>query len=155
MRLLVVVVLALATSASAAGATCASRVAHLENQIMCPVCPAETVAQTDAPVAQRIKVRIARWCAAGKSDAQIKAQLVDDFGPRVLAAPPKKGFDLLAWLLPIVGAVAAAAALAGLAWRWSRGREPAPAQADGSLDGRPLEPELERRLDEELARFDG
>jgi cytochrome c-type biogenesis protein CcmH len=146
-RLLAVVGLALATASAAAGATCASRVAHLENQIMCPVCPAETVAQTDAPVAQRIKARIAHWCAAGKSDAQIKAQLVDAFGPRVLAAPPKKGFDLLAWWLPIVGIVVAGTVIGLAAWRWSR-------RGEGPPPGEPLDPELDRRVDEALRAFD-
>jgi hypothetical protein len=42
-----------------------------------------------------------------------------------------------------------------LAWRWSRAREPAPVAGEPQHNGRvPLEPELERRLDEELARFD-
>jgi hypothetical protein len=46
--------------------------------------------------------------------------------------------------------------MALLAWRWSRGREePVLLGARPSLNGRPLDPELERKLDEELARFDG
>jgi hypothetical protein len=41
-----------------------------------------------------------------------------------------------------------------LAWRWTRVREPAPVPRQWALDGHPLEPEEERRLDEELRRFD-
>ena len=44
-------------------------------------------------------------------------------------------------------------ALAVRRWAGGRGEEPAP--TDPSANGRPLDPELERRLDEELARFDG
>ena len=40
-----------------------------------------------------------------------------------------------------------------LVWRWSRART---AEAAAESNGRlPLDPELERRLDQELARFDG
>ena len=68
----------------------------------------------------------------------------------MLAEPPKRGFDLLAWLLPL-GAVAIGAVVVGaLAWTWSRKRD----DADESA-GSPLDPELEQRLDEELDRFEG
>jgi hypothetical protein len=62
---------------------------------------------------------------------------------------------LIAWLLPIVGVLAAAAVLGVLAWGWAREREPEPEPQRWSLNGHPLGPEEERRLDEELARFDG
>ena len=35
--------------------------------------------------------------------AQIKDELVAQFGPAVLAAPPREGFHWLAWLLPLAG----------------------------------------------------
>ena len=68
----------------------------------------------------------------------------------ILAQPPKKGFDLLAWLLPIGGLLAGAVAVGFAAWRWTKSREPEPALAAVG----PLDPQLERRLDEELRRFD-
>jgi cytochrome c-type biogenesis protein CcmH len=87
--------------------------------------------------------------AAGDSGAEIKAQLVDQFGPGVLAEPPKRGFDLLAWLVPL-GAVAIGAVVVGaLALTWSKRRDDA---ADAS--GADLDPEVEQRLDEELSRFE-
>jgi cytochrome c-type biogenesis protein CcmH len=122
----------------------------LESEIVCPVCKPETLDQSTSAVALRMKAFIKERIAAGDSEAEIKSKLVAQFGEQVLAAPPRKGFNLLAWWLPIAGIVAGAGALAYGAWRWSRsapGAEPLPAV--------PLEPELERRLDEELARFDG
>ena len=38
------------------------------------------------------------------------------------------------------------------AWRWSRRRD---AEAPAVAGGDAIDPELERRLDDELARFDG
>jgi hypothetical protein len=80
--------------------------------------------------------------------------LVAQLGPGVLGVPGKHGFDLLAWLLPIVGVLGGAAVLGVLAWRWTREREPEPTPQRWSLNGHPLGPDEERRLDDELARFD-
>jgi cytochrome c-type biogenesis protein CcmH len=134
----------------AAGPASAERpsLAKLESEIMCPVCKT-TLDQSDSPAATRIKQLIAGWIREGRSEDQIKSMLVASYGESILASPPKKGFDLLVWVLPPVGIVAAAIVLGALALRWSRAREPAPASATA------LDPELERRLDEELARFEG
>jgi cytochrome c-type biogenesis protein CcmH len=128
---------------------------ELEGQLMCPICEGETLAQSDSAAAQRIKVEIQHRIAAGETRSQIKRQLVSEWGERILAAPPRHGFDLLAWLLPIVGVLAGAAVLGVLAWGWTREREPEPAPDRWSQNGHPLGPDEERRLDEELARFDG
>ena len=117
---------------------------------MCPTCHT-TLDMSSSPIAARMRVYIRRWIAAGETKSEIKRKLVAQFGEGVLAAPPKRGFGLLAWLLPLLGIVAGAAALGVGAWKWSASREPVrPAAA-----GPPLDPELERRLDDELRRFDG
>jgi cytochrome c-type biogenesis protein CcmH len=123
--------------------------ADLEDEVMCPVCPGETLEQSSSPAARQVERFIAARIAAGDTKSEIKDKLVAEYGTRILAAPPKQGFDLLAWLLPLAGAVAGALVIGAAAWRWSRAREPVP-PAPSKLD-----PELERRLDRELARFDG
>ena len=122
--------------------------AELERELICPTCQT-TLDQSDSPIARRMKAYVAARIAAGDTKSEIKAKLVEQFGEGVLAEPPKRGFGLLAWLLPIVGAAVGALVLGALGWRWSRGREPAPAVEAA------LSPDLERRVDEELARFDG
>jgi cytochrome c-type biogenesis protein CcmH len=146
-----VAVLALALAAPATASERHPSQDELENEVMCPVCKPETIAQSDAPLAQRMKAYIGQRIAAGDTKSQIENKLVAQFGRSVLASPSRHGFDLLAWLLPILGALAGAGALAALAWRWSRTRSPAVAPA---VAGPPLDPELERRLDDELRRFD-
>jgi len=129
-----------------AGAAAAPNPADLEAELVCPTCKT-TLDQSDAPVARRMKQIIRERIAAGATAQQIKDELVADFGPAVLAEPPKRGFDLLAWLLPLVGVIAAAAALGGAAYAWTRSR--GERQPD-----EPLDPELDRQVDEELARFE-
>ena len=127
---------------------------ELEGELMCPTCEGETLVESDAPAAERVRQLIRRMIAGGAAKSEIKGELERQFGPQILAAPARRGFDALAWLLPLVGIAASAVVIGLLAWRWSRA-EPRPPAADPSRNGRPEpEPELERRLDEELARFD-
>jgi cytochrome c-type biogenesis protein CcmH len=120
--------------------------------VMCPVCKT-TLAQSNSPAAQRIEAVIAQKIAHGESRSAIEADLVQQFGTSILAAPPRRGFDLLAWWLPIVGVLAAGLVLAAAVWHWSRVREPTPLPV-GATSAGALDPDLERRLDDELRRFD-
>ena len=121
--------------------------ADLEAEIVCPVCQT-TLDQSNAPIAERMKTYIRVRIAAGDSEQEIKDALVAEFGPGVIAEPPGGGFGLLAWLLPLGALVGGAVAVGLLIRAWSRrGAQPEPASE--------LDPELERLVDEELARFDG
>ena len=137
--------LVLAASADAAGSPVQ---ADLEAEIVCPTCKT-TLDQSNAPIAVRMKTYIRDRIAAGDSGAEIKEQLVDQFGPGVLAEPPKRGFDLLAWLLPLGAVVIGAVVVGALALTWSKRRDDA-----ADAPGADLDPELEQRLDEELSRFE-
>jgi cytochrome c-type biogenesis protein CcmH len=154
-RLLALAVAALLFAAPAAASESHPNQGELESELMCPICAGETLAQSDSPAAQRIKADIGSRIAAGETKSQIKDALVEQWGQRILAAPPRHGFNLLAWVLPLVGLIGGAGILGILAWRWTRVREPEPAPQQWALNGHPLAPEEERRLDEELARFDG
>jgi len=121
----------------------------IETKLVCPVCH-ETLDQSTAPVAQEMKALIRRRIAQGWTEKQILDEMVANFGPGVLSTPSRRGFDLLAWVLPIGGVMAGVIVLGLGARHWSRaaaGPSP-PAQP-------PLDPETERRIDEELDRFDG
>ena len=153
--LVVAALLALSLVAAAGASEQKPTLAELERELICPTCQT-TLELSNAPIAERMRSFIRARIAAGDTKSEIKASLVEQFGESVLAAPPKRGFNLLAWILPLVGAALALGLLAFALVRWSRARpeaaEPAPASANG---GPPLDPELERRLDEELARYDG
>jgi cytochrome c-type biogenesis protein CcmH/NrfF len=146
-RVLAVAAAALALAAPAAACTKPrASLPSLEGQVMCPTCHT-TLDQSDSAVATRIRAYIARRIGECATAGQIKQELVEQFGPAILAAPPRHGFDLLAWWLPIAGILAAALAIGAGVWRWSRSREPEPPER--------LDPESERRVDEALAGFDG
>jgi cytochrome c-type biogenesis protein CcmH len=150
LRFLAVVAAALALAGPAAA--CAhprTSLPYLEGQVMCPTCHT-TLDQSDSAAAHQIEVFISQKIAACWTAQQIESALVANYGPQILAAPPRKGFDLLAWWLPIAGVLAGALVLAVGVWRWSRRSQPEPeAEAEPGLDE-----ETERRIDDLLARFD-
>jgi cytochrome c-type biogenesis protein CcmH len=144
-RLAAVCVLALAVAGPAAAACAKTSLSAMEGEIMCPTCHT-TLDQSDAPAAKRIEHRINVLIAQCKTESEIKADLVRNFGAGILAAPPRKGFDLLAWWLPIGGVIVGALLVGWGVWRWSRSR--------GPDDEPPLDDETEKQLDELLARLD-
>jgi cytochrome c-type biogenesis protein CcmH len=148
---------ALALAVLLAVAAAAPALAHgrpsadaIETKLVCPVCH-ETLDQSTAPIAQEMKAEIRRRIAQGWTEKQILDEMVAQFGQGVLSTPAKHGFDLLAWVLPLGGAAAAVAAVGAGARHWAR----APATARAPAPPPHLDPEMERRIDDELERFDG
>ena len=75
----------------------------IDRMIMCPVCPAETIDQAQVEISFQMRAVIREMLAEGRSREDILDYFVDRYGPDILAAPPKTGANLLAWILPIVG----------------------------------------------------
>jgi cytochrome c-type biogenesis protein CcmH len=126
--------------------------AEIESQVMCVTCgiPLELAV---SPQADRERAGIQVMIDQGMTASQIKHTLVLQLGPGVLALPPRKGFDLVVYVVPVVVIVFLLAALVVGLRRWRRrdrsdqDADPtAPVAALGLLDS--------TRLDEDLARFD-
>jgi cytochrome c-type biogenesis protein CcmH len=118
----------------------------IEDEVMCVECKTALNIST-APVADQERAFIRARIAEGMTKDEIKAALVEAYGPDVLAEPQGDGFDLAAWVVPAALLALAAGGVALLARRWRRGGAPAPA-------GPELDPADARRLDEELRAFD-
>jgi cytochrome c-type biogenesis protein CcmH len=145
-------VLVLALAPVAAASERHPTLGELEGEVICPTCHT-TLDQSSSPIAARMKLFIAARIRAGDTKSEIERKLVAQFGPEVIAKPSRHGFDLVAWLLPLVLLIGGAVAVALAVWRWRR-PPPPPTESPLSSDEEPLAPELERRVDEELARFD-
>jgi len=147
-RVAAVALLALLLAAPAFACTQHPTQGAMEAEFVCPECHTP-LDESNSPIAQQMKAHIRTWIAAGWSECRIRSTLLAQFGPAVLGVPRTHGFDLLAWALPLGGAGLGALALAAGAWAWSRNRS----GTKGVL-APGLTPEQERRVDEELARFD-
>ena len=81
-------------------------------ELRCLVCQNESLAESQAPLAEDLRVQIRRHLAAGDSDAQVKAYLTDRYGEFVLYRPPMEPKTWLLWAGPFVLVVAGLAAAA-------------------------------------------
>ena len=142
MRLLVALVLVLGLTAAAEPQT---TLPDVEDEVMCVECRTALNVST-APVADQERAFIRDRIAEGMTKDEIKAALVEEYGPDVLAEPPSEGFDIAAWLVPAALVALAALGIVLVARRW-RGAESATA-------GPELDPDDARRLDAELSAFD-
>ncbi len=104
----------------------------IDRMIMCPVCPAETIDQAQVEISFQMRAVIREMLAEGRSREEILDYFVDRYGPDILAAPPKSGANLLAWILPIVGVAAGLGALF-LVIRAMTGRSKVPSPSGGGL----------------------
>jgi cytochrome c-type biogenesis protein CcmH len=62
--------------------------------------------------------------AAGKSEDAIVASLVEQYGLKILAEPPRQGFSWLGWIMPFAALLLGGGAITYVLWRWKA--EPVP-----------------------------
>lgn len=98
----------------------APTLASMEDEVMCTVCGVPLSMAREAPAAKRERALIQELIVSGRSESQIKAELVATYGNAVLIEPTRSGFDLVAWLVPVALTVAGAALLIWLLMRWRR-----------------------------------
>jgi cytochrome c-type biogenesis protein CcmH len=77
------------------------RFQRLSAELRCPMCQNETLADSNAPIAHDLRRQIFEMMQAGKSDAEIKAYLVDRYSDFVLYKPPVEPKTWLLWFGPL------------------------------------------------------
>ena len=152
MRVLATTLVLLLTVAPAALAQSCPRTSlgDIEDEVMCPVCGTSLALASEAPQAERQREFIERRIADCQSKDEIKDALAAEFGDEVLALPGDEGFELAAYLIPVLAILAAAAGIGVGLVRWRR-RGGADLAGAGSAA---LGASDEQRLDDDLARYD-
>jgi cytochrome c-type biogenesis protein CcmH len=131
----------------------------IAGDLMSPACPGRTLLNCTSSQAEQWRELIRQKLAQGESKEQILRYFVDIGGEGILAAPPKQGFALTAWLLPLFVMVNGAGLIVILTRRWAHRRPPAELHSatDHDAAASPLharsDPYLDR-LHRELKEFD-
>lgn len=124
--------------------------------LMSPACPGRTLLNCTSGQAEQWRELIRQKLAQGESKAQILQHFVEVGGEAMLAAPPKKGFALTAWLLPFFVVANGAGLIVVLTRKWAqpRARRPAPSQPQDMPPTTAAAPDLYHdRLQRELKEF--
>ena len=79
------------------------RAQSLEKQLICPICPGETLDQSFVQISQDMKRILREKLQEGQDEGQIKEFFAARYGTSVLAAPPRTGFNLVTWIVPPIG----------------------------------------------------
>jgi len=145
----VLMVLAMAFASSALAAAPQTSISDVEDEVMCPIC-GTLLELSESPQAERQRAFVSGLIGEGRTKAEIKDELVTEYGPEVLALPEGSGFQLSAYLMPVIAFLVAVVALALGIRRWRRDSDPP--QSDPTAPG-PQGADAER-LDADLARYD-
>ena len=146
MRVLAALAALLLLPSAALAAEPKTTLADVEDEVMCIECGTALNLSTSG-VADRERAFITREIEAGRTKDEIKQELLDRFGPSVLALPEGEGFGLAAYLVPALAILLAAIAVVLALRRW-RERAPEPATMPE------LSEEDARRVDRELEGLD-
>mgnify|MGYP000038216865 FL=1 len=73
---------------------------EISNELMCPVCQGQTVAESNSKLAISMREVIKNKVSHGESKEDILKYFVKRYGDNILAKPPLKGVTLLLWIVP-------------------------------------------------------
>tara|TARA_B100001750_G_scaffold235744_1_gene238665 strand:+ start:941 stop:1315 length:375 start_codon:yes stop_codon:yes gene_type:complete len=76
------------------------QVYQVSNELMCPVCQGQTVAESNSELAISMRKVIENKVNQGESKEKILEYFVNQYGDNILAKPPLKGFNLFLWIIP-------------------------------------------------------
>ncbi len=139
-----------------AGLSPATGLALTESEVaealICYACPGEPLTADRCSGGDQMRAAIRRMIAEGKTKQEILDYFVAQFGEEILTVPPKRGFNLVAYVGPFVGFAAGAVVAVLVIRRWGRAGHKG---RDGGDTGPPPVDEAARsRVEEELARLD-
>ncbi len=116
----------------------------LSREMMSPFCPGRSLSDCPSTEAESLRMWILVQDAAGRQRSEVEAELLDRYGDVILAAPRAQGFGWAAYLLPAVVFVAGGILLGVFLRTQTR--------TSHGLVPDALDPDLSRRVDEELRR---
>lgn len=107
---------------SAAAQPLDERAHAIARQLMCPVCEGQTVAESSSELAAQMRTTIKVMLEQGRGREEILAYFARRYGESILAAPPKRGFNLIAWVGPFAVLLFGMGLAILTVMRWTRPR---------------------------------
>ena len=108
------------------------RMKHLSEELRCLVCQNQSLADSNADLAQDLRLQVEELITRGLSDREIKDYLVQRYGDFVLYKPPVASYTWALWFGPFV-----LLGIGALAWWQVQRRSRARAATAGSSVGTP------------------
>jgi cytochrome c-type biogenesis protein CcmH len=120
---------------------------RLEGMLIAPCCFVSTVAEHRSPLSDKVREEVRAMVAGGATETEVLDAFVAKYGERILAAPTAQGFNLFAYVLPVVFIVAGLIVIVVVMRR--HGPQAPSAQPPSEIPDR-----IKDRFSAELAHFD-
>jgi cytochrome c-type biogenesis protein CcmH/NrfF len=98
----------------------ADEINQVAKKLSCPTCTGINVADCPTETCAQWRTKIGEMLAECKGEQEILDYFAARYGDHVLQVPPKRGFLVLVWLLPVIAILAGLAWLAYLMRGWAR-----------------------------------
>ena len=122
---------------------------RLVGMLIAPCCFTNTVAEHRSPLSDQVREEVRALVAGGATETEILDAFVAKYGERILAAPEPQGFNLFAYVMPVVALAVGAVVIAFTLHRHRpQPVEPTAAPPETTSDA------LRARMEAELTRFD-
>ena len=151
MRLILPALLLLPIAGSVTAEVSQERVREVAKGLacLCGTCPRRPLDECECGWADQKRARIAEALEAGQDREAIIAGFVAEFGQEAYVTPPASGFNLSAWIMPIMVLLLGAVVLGAVLRNWSRQRAaPAVGRVPETEAGDPYRQRLEKELRE-------
>ncbi len=123
---------------------------ELYERIMCPICPGQTIAQSNSEISIQMRNLVLKKLRQGETKEEILQYFTSRYGERIMAKPTKKGLNLMLWFLPFVLVSLAAIVIYSLTRHWTK-----KAQVETLTHFEEAEmAEYKERIEKELKEFD-
>lgn len=76
------------------------KVKEIAHQLRCPTCQGLSVKESEAGLAENMKMKIRQMLEEGKSEQEVLDFFVERYGEWILRSPEMSGFNLLLWGMP-------------------------------------------------------
>lgn len=123
------------------------QVLQVAKSLYCPVCTGVPLDVCDTQACVQWRALIREKLEAGQSEEQIRQYFIAQYGDRVLGAPPPEGFNLGAYILPMLILLGGALAVFWSARNWLKRSTPA-----GSPDAPPAASPISAEYADRIAR---
>lgn len=126
------------------------RANDLYDRIMCPICPGQTIAQSNNETSAQMRDLVLKKLRQGETEEQILQYFESRYGERAMAMPSKKGLNLILWFLPFLFVILLIIVIYYLIRHWSA---KGPGETFPFVEEAKLA-EYEERLEKELKEFE-
>jgi cytochrome c-type biogenesis protein CcmH len=96
-----------------------ARTSSVAAQLRCPVCQGLSIQDSPSELAQSMRALVRDQLAQGKTPDEVKSYFVSKYGEWILLQPKPRGFNLVAYAVPIVVVLGGVAVIAIAVRRWT------------------------------------